>query len=57
MFPMNPFESLVSGNLMQIITFSIFLGIGITIAGSKAEKIKGVFDACKQAVYRVTNIV
>lgn len=57
MVPTNPFAALVNGELMQIIIFSIFLGIGITIAGKKAEKLIGLFDAGSQAMYKVTNIV
>ncbi len=57
MVPTNPFASLVSGDLIQVIVFSIFLGIGITIAGKKAERLKEIFDAGSQAMYKVTNIV
>lgn len=57
MVPINPFEALVKGDLMQVIIFSIFLGIGITLAGKKAEKFKEIFDAGSQAMYKVTNIV
>ncbi|SKC40562.1 Na+/H+-dicarboxylate symporter [Maledivibacter halophilus] len=57
MVPINPFEALVKGDLMQVIIFSIFLGIGITLAGKKAEKFKNIFDAGSQTMYKVTNIV
>lgn len=57
MVPINPFASLVKGDLMQVIIFSIFLGVGITLAGKKAEKFKDIFDAGSQAMYKVTNIV
>lgn len=57
MVPINPFEALVKGDLMQVIIFSIFLGIGITLAGKKAEKFKDIFDAGSQTMYKVTNIV
>src|SRR5699024_7197557 len=35
--PENPFESLTSGSILQIIFFAIFVGLAITIVGEKAK--------------------
>src|SRR5699024_10023436 len=38
--PTNPLEALAEGNILQIIFLSIFIGIGITIVGQKAEPVR-----------------
>ncbi|MGE6632093.1 dicarboxylate/amino acid:cation symporter [Bacillus sp. NPDC077027] len=35
--PINPVQSLVEGNMLQIIVFCLFLGLGIAILGKKTE--------------------
>src|SRR5699024_9074426 len=42
--PTNPLEALAEGNILQIIFLSIFIGIGITIVGQKAEPVRQFFD-------------
>lgn len=46
MVPSNPFESLVNGNMLQIIVFAIFVGITMTLIG---EPVKPLLDLCNQA--------
>ena len=43
MFPDNIINSMADGNLMQIIVFSVFLGVALVILGDKAEKAKNMF--------------
>jgi len=57
MVPSNPIESLASGNLIQIIVFSVLIGISITIAAEKAISIKKFFDEASEVVYKLTNLV
>ncbi|MCY6484652.1 dicarboxylate/amino acid:cation symporter [Clostridium aestuarii] len=57
--PLNPFEALVSGNIMQILFFSIFLGLGISSLESKKKNLLiNVFDALSDAlVFVITKIM
>lgn len=57
MFPSNPIASLASGNLIQIIIFSLFLGISIVLIGKKAEITKKIMDEGTNIMYKMTNIV
>lgn len=57
MVPDNIFTSLSTGNLMQIIVFAIFLGVTITILGTKTEPLKNFFEAGSEAMYKLTAIV
>ncbi|QHE52867.1 dicarboxylate/amino acid:cation symporter [Pontibacillus sp. HMF3514] len=55
--PTNPIESLVEGNMLQIIFFAIFIGLGITLVGDKAKGVYQFFDGFAEIMYKVTNIV
>lgn len=46
MVPSNPFDSLVKGNMLQIIVFAIFTGVTMTLIG---EPVKPLLEICKQA--------
>lgn len=55
--PTNPLQALVSGNMLQIIFFAIFVGISITLIGKKAEPVKNFFDGFAEVMYKITGIV
>ena len=57
MFPTNPVKSMVDGNLMQIIVFSLFLGVSLTMLGEKGKKIIDLFNLGTEAMYKMTAIV
>src|SRR5699024_6244769 len=51
--PTNPLEALAEGNILQIIFLSIFIGIGITIVGQKAEPVRQFFDGLAEIMYKI----
>src|SRR5690625_1478948 len=55
--PTNPFESLMEGNILQIIFFAIFVGLAITLVGKKAEPVYKFFDGFSEVMFRITGIV
>jgi len=55
--PTNPIESLVNADMLQIIFFAIFVGIGITMVGEKAEPVKRFFDGFAEIMYKITGII
>ena len=57
MFTSNPIKALVDGNLMQIIVFSLFLGISLTLLGEKGKKAIELFNIGTEAMYKMTAIV
>lgn len=57
MIPVNPIKALADGNLMQIIVFSSFFGIGMTLLGTKAAPVKKIVDSATQIMLKVTGIV
>ncbi|MBP1970747.1 Na+/H+-dicarboxylate symporter [Virgibacillus natechei] len=55
--PTNPIEALTSGNVLQIIFFAIFLGIGIILVGEKAAPVKHFFDGFAEIMYKITGMI
>lgn len=39
LFPKNPLQAMTDENMLQIITFAIFIGVGIIMVGSKAQMV------------------
>lgn len=40
LFPQNPMKSMVEQDMLPIITFAIFIGVGMIALGSKVEAVK-----------------
>lgn len=55
--PTNPVAALTNGNVLQIIFFAIFLGIGITIVGKKAKPVQDFFEGLAEIMYKITGII
>lgn len=55
--PTNPFDALATGNILQVIFFSILLGVGILLAGEVGKPAGKLFDALAEAIMKVTTIV
>ncbi len=58
LIPSNPFESFSEGRVLQIIVFSIFLGLSVlTIDAFKKEIIKNFFEGFNEALIKITKKV
>lgn len=55
--PANPAASIVEGNILQVIVFSIFLGLAINFAGPRGKPLLAVFESLAEVMYRLTAIV
>ncbi|MEL6430820.1 MAG: dicarboxylate/amino acid:cation symporter, partial [Planctomycetota bacterium] len=55
--PTNPFDALARGDVLQVIFFSILLGVGILMARGKGEAAARFFDSAAEAIMKVTVIV
>lgn len=56
-FPTNPIAAMVEGNVLQIILFSIFLGISINFAGEKGKPLLRVLESLADVMFRLTSII
>ena len=55
--PVNPFESLSTGNILQIIFIAIAIGIAITSVGEKAKPLANFFEAITHVMYKITGVI
>jgi len=55
--PSNPIAAMAEGNFIQIIVFSIFLGIAINLSKEKGRPLLMVFESLSDVMYRLTSIV
>lgn len=55
--PTNPIESLVNADMLQIIFFAIFVGIGLILVGERAQPVERFFDGFAEVMYKITGIV
>ncbi|BBD91690.1 cation:dicarboxylate symporter family transporter [Staphylococcus caprae] len=53
--PTNLFESLAKGDLLPIIFFAAFFGLGLAAIGEKAEPVKGFLNGTLEAVFWMIN--
>jgi len=52
--PVNPLKALFEGNILQIIVFAVFLGIGIRLAGEKGKPAHQFFTSLSEVMYKTT---
>lgn len=56
-FPSNIFGSFVNANMLQIIVFSIFLGVALIMMDEKGTRLTSVIQNLADAMYKITAIV
>lgn len=57
-FAANPFAALSSGNMLQVVTLSLLLGIGLTlVADAKRKQMVEIFETLAEACLRVVGLV
>ncbi len=55
--PTNPVDALARGDVLQIIVFSILLGLAITYAGERAAPVARVFEAGNEVIMRLVMMI
>ena len=55
--PSNPFVAMEKGDMLQIIVFAIFLGIGITMVGAKAKPVDDFFNGLAEVTYKIIDMI
>lgn len=57
MIPLNIFESLTKGSMLQIIVFAIFVGSAVMLLGKKGEKVSQALELGNDVVFKIVDIV
>lgn len=52
-FPSNPFEAMVKGEMLQIIVFAILFGVGITLSGASGKRILATFNDLNEVIMKL----
>ncbi|WP_417476469.1 dicarboxylate/amino acid:cation symporter [Maricaulis sp.] len=55
--PTNPIAALADGNVLSIIFFSIFLGVGILATGKVGKPVADLFNSASEVVLKITHYV
>ena len=55
--PSNPFQALTSGEMMQIIVFSLFLGFAIISIGKEAQQLCDIISLCSRTMFKVIDMI
>jgi Na+/H+-dicarboxylate symporter len=56
-FPGNPIDSMVRGDMLQIIVFALFFGVAALFAGEKGKRIIGVLESIAETMYSMTHMI
>jgi proton glutamate symport protein len=56
-FPVSLFDAMARNDVLQIVVFSIFLGLAVSAAGRKAQLIKDLADAGAETMFKLTGFV
>ncbi|MFC7061977.1 dicarboxylate/amino acid:cation symporter [Halobacillus seohaensis] len=55
--PTNPIQSMVEGNMLQIITFSIFVGLALAMLGKKTSAILNLVEQGNDVLMYLVNLI
>ncbi len=53
LFPTNPIQAMASGNMLQIIVFSVLFGLAITLSGEPGTKILDFFENLNSVILKL----
>lgn len=57
MVPTNPIQSMVNGDMLQIIVFSLLLGIAISLIGKKADPFKNFLESFNSVCMKIIDLI
>ncbi len=57
MFPTSFIDSMAKNDILPILVFSIFFGVGLTAIGEKGKPILTILDSLSEVMFKVTNYV
>lgn len=53
LIPTNPISAMANDNFLQLIIFSIFLGVTINLVGHKADPLKSIINSAAQVMFKM----
>jgi Na+/H+-dicarboxylate symporter len=56
-FPTNPIQAMAEGNMLQIIVFSILMGVAISRCGETGQKVQRLFEQLNEVIMKMVVIL
>ncbi len=56
-FPSNPLKAMVEAQMLPIIVFALFIGLGITMVGDPAKPLESCINAIAEVMYKLTSVI
>ncbi len=58
MIPSNPIQSMAKADILPVIIFALFVGVGIIqVGGEKGKRLSDFFDSCAEVCYKIIALV
>ncbi|WP_157958776.1 dicarboxylate/amino acid:cation symporter [Salinicola sp. RZ23] len=57
MIPSNPVEAMASGNVIQLIVFTILVGVAMVMLGERAARLRALFDEGAAVSFRILDMI
>jgi Na+/H+-dicarboxylate symporter len=55
--PTNPVDAMTTGNMLQIITFAVFIGLALAVLGEKTKGILNLFEQGNEIMMYLVNVI
>ncbi|QUH26966.1 dicarboxylate/amino acid:cation symporter [Serpentinicella alkaliphila] len=55
--PRNPINAMASGNMLQIIAFALFIGVGLSALGEKVKILSSIFEQLNELMMKLVSFV
>ncbi len=57
LIPTNPIQAFAEGNVLQIITFALLIGVAVNLAGDKGRNVAQLIDEGAEVMYKLTHLI
>ena len=57
LIPTNPINAMATDNFLQLVIFSIFVGVAINLVGEKAKPVKELAYSASQVTFKMVNVI
>ncbi|MFD1068192.1 dicarboxylate/amino acid:cation symporter [Oceanobacillus locisalsi] len=57
LIPSNPIQAMAEGNILQVLIFSIFIGLAVALLGKKVEGLRNLMEQGNEIVMTLVNLI
>lgn len=56
-FPSNPIESMAKGEMLHVISFSVFIGAALLMMGERGKELNDLISKASEVMFKITDII